>query len=124
MSEIHIEDQNPLSIIFKTGKNGEIIEEISSIKNIPSFFKYLTNEKILEEEKVNVIKKFKEIISKNRYILEYFSDYNNKSIYIFFFELFLSHTSSQDLKSAILFLLEEVILNIETTKNMEMENLK
>ena len=118
MSEIHIEDQNPLSIIFKTGKNGEIIEEISSIKNIPSFFKYLTNEKILEEEKVNVIKKFKEIISKNRYILEYFSEYNNKSIYIFFFELFLSHTSSQDLKSAILFLLEEVILNIETTKNI------
>ena len=88
MSEIHQEYQNPLSIIFKTNKNGEIIEEISSIKNIPSFFKYLTNEKILEEEKVNVIKKFKEIISKNRYILEYFSEYNNKSIYIFFLNYF------------------------------------
>ena len=85
MSEIHQEYQNPLSIIFKTNKNGEIIEEISSIKNISSFFQYLTNEKVFEEEKIKVIKKFKEIISKNRYILEFFSEYNNESIYIFFF---------------------------------------
>ena len=118
MSEIHQEYQNPLSIIFKTNKNGEIIEEISSIKNISSFFQYLTNEKVFEEEKIKVIKKFKEIISKNRYILEFFSEYNNESIYIFFFELFLNNTSSKDLKSAILFLLEEIILNIETTKNI------
>ena len=113
-----MEYQNPLSIIFKTNENGEIIEEISSIKDIPSFFQYLADEKIFDEEKIQVIKKFKEIISKNRYILEYFSEYNNESIYIFFFELYVNDTTSKDLKSAILFLLEEIILNIETRKNI------
>ena len=85
MSEIKDENQNPLTLIFKITQDGKIIEELNSIKSIPSFFQYLSNEKISQNEKINVILKFKEIIAKNRYIIEFFSEYDNKSIYLIFF---------------------------------------
>ena len=118
MSEIQTENKNPLSIIFKSNKDGIIMDELSSINDIPLFFQYLSDEKISENEKIKTLDKFKEIISKNRYIVEYFSEYNNKSIYIFFFELFLSKSSSHQLKSAIISLFQELIINIETNKNI------
>ena len=116
MSEIKSENKNPLNIIFKTTKNEQIVEELASINGIPSFFQYLSNENISQNDKINIIKKFIEIIKKNRYIVEYFSEYNNESIYIFFFELFLSTSSSPNLKSTILSLFEELIINVETSK--------
>ena len=118
MSEINIENQNPLSKIFKTTKDGKIIEELSSINNIHLFFQYLSDENISQTDKINFIKIFIEIIKRNRYIIEYFSEHNNESIYIFFFNLFLSPSSSPELKSTILNLLEELIINVETTKNI------
>ena len=111
-------NNNPLSLIFKTNIKGEIIEELNSIKSIPLFFEYLSNEKISQKMKIEVIDKFIEIINENRYICEFFSLYNNKSIYIYFFELYLSKTSSEELKSMILKLLKELIINIETTKTV------
>ena len=118
MSEIKEDNSNPLTIIFKTRQDGKIIEELNSIKSIPSFFQYLSDEKISQNEKINVIVKFKEIITKNRYITEYFTEYENKSIYIFFLELFLSSNTSQDLKLSIISLLGQLILNVETNKSI------
>ena len=91
MSEINIENQNPLSKIFKTTKDGKIIEELSSINNIHLYFQYLSDENISQTDKINFIKIFIEIIKRNRYIIEYFSEHNNESIYIFFFQfIFIS----------------------------------
>ena len=118
MSEEQENKNNPLLLIFKKNDKGEVIEELNSIKNIPLFFEYLSNDKISQIEKIEVIDKFIQIINENRYICEYFSLYNNKSIYIYFFELYLSKTSSEELKSIILQLLKELIINIETTKNI------
>jgi hypothetical protein len=109
---------NPLQLIFKTTDKGEMSEELNSIKNIPLFFKYLSNKDISDEEKIQVIEKFTEIINENRYISEYFSTYDNKSIYIFLFELYLSKTSSEQLKESILKLIQELIINIEANKNI------
>ena len=109
---------NPLQLIFKTTDKGEMSEELNSIKNIPLFFKYLLNENVSQEDKISIIEKFIEIINENRYICEYFSSYNNKSIYIFFIELYLSKSTSPELKSAIINLFQELIINIETNKNI------
>ena len=109
---------NPLPLIFKTLDNGEISEELNSIKNIPLFFKYLINENVSQEDKIKIIEKFIEILNENRYISEFFSSYDNKSIYIFFFELYLLKSSSKELKSAIINLFQELIINIETNKNI------
>ena len=84
MSEIQTENKNPLSIIFKSNKDGIIMDELSSINDIPLFFQYLSDEKISENEKIKTLDKFKEIISKNRYIIEYFSE-----LYIFFRIIFI-----------------------------------
>ena len=109
---------NPLTLIFKTTDKGEMSEELNSIKNIPLFFKYLLNENVSQEDKINIIEKFTEIINENRYICEYFSSYDNKSIYIFFIDLYLSKSTSAELKSAIINLFQELIINVETDKNI------
>ena len=89
MSEIESENQYPLSIIFKTNKEGQIIEELSSIKDIPLFFEFLSSEEISDIDKIKFIKKFTEIIKKNRYILEYFSSiakrlFDSSSVILFY----------------------------------------
>ena len=109
---------NPLKLIFKLTDKGEMSEELYSIRNIPLFFKYLLNENVSQKEKIEVIEQFIEIIKENRYISEYFSIYNNKSIYLFFFELYLSKNSSEELKSVIINLFQELIINVETNKNI------
>ena len=79
--------ENPLLLIFKKSDKGEILEELNSIKNIPLFFNYLSNKNVSQEDKIKVMEKFTKIIKENRYLIEYFSAHNNKSIYIFLFEL-------------------------------------
>jgi hypothetical protein len=119
MSEMNTQNlNNPLQLIFKISDKGEILEELSSIKNIPLFFNYLSNDNVSQEDKIQVIEKFLNIIKENRYIIEYFSTYNNKSIFIFFFELYLSKTSSEQLKTIIINVFQELIINLETTKNI------
>ena len=119
MSEINTPNlNNPLQLIFKISDKGEVLEELSSIKNIPLFFNYLSNDNVSQEDKIQVIEKFLNIIKENRYIIEYFSTYNNKSIFIFFFELYLSKTSSEQLKTIIINVFQELIINLETTKNI------
>ena len=118
MSEIKIDNQNPLSRIFKMTKDGTLVEEISSINNIHLFFYFLSDEDTSQIEKINIIEIFLIIIKKNRYILEFFSEYNGESIYIFFFKLFLSPSTSSELKTTILNLFQELLINVETSKNV------
>ena len=118
MSEIQSYNQYPLSIIFKTNKEGEIIEELSSVKSIPLFFEVLSSEEIADKEKIKFIEILKQIINKKSYIIEYFSSYNSKSIYLFFFELFLSPSTTPQLKSTILSFFEELIINVETAREI------
>ena len=109
---------DPLLAIFKKSSNGELIEEIENINNIPNFFEYLSSENIDEDSKIGVIENLILIFKKNRYYFDYFSLYKNKSIYIFLFELYLSKKSSQNLKSSILKLMDELLLALETNKEV------
>ena len=59
MSEIQTENKNPLSIILKSNKDGIIMDELSSINDIPLFFQYLSDEKISENEKIKTLDKFR-----------------------------------------------------------------
>ena len=106
---------NPLKSIFN-----EISEkfspEIKSINNINNFFIYLKEPKNSQQSKVKILEDFQKLIKENRYLCEYFSFYENKSIYIILFELYLE--GSDTLKSSILNLIKELILNIEIDKNI------
>ena len=109
---------NPLSVIFKLKNKTELQDEIQSIVNIKNFFNYITNEKIQEKLKIKVLQKLLAILKTNRYICEYFSTYDNKSIYIYLFDLFLDPKSSPNFKSSIIDLMNELLLNIETNKTI------
>ena len=109
---------DPLLSIFKKLPNGELIEEINSIQNIPNFFNYISSDKTPEDSKIGVLENFLLILIKNRYICEYFSSYNNKSIYAYLFDIYLSKNSSEKLKTTALNLINELILILETNKEV------
>ena len=111
-------NNNPLELIFQKDDKGVITEDLKSIRKIYLFFSYLLDKKVSQEDKIKTIKKFTEIIKENRHVCEYFSNYDNKSIYIFLFNLYLLKSSSEQLKSSILFLLEQLIINIEANKDI------
>ena len=112
------DNENPLDLIFIKDTKGKATEEIKDIQKIPEFFKYLKNDKIDNSKKIfaieEIIKKFKI----NRYIIEYFSKYENKSIYIFLFDIYLKKETSKELKDSIINLLNELRINIETGKEI------
>ena len=109
---------DPFLSIFRNKTNGEYIEEIASIQNIPNFFNFISSDKTPEDSKIGVLENFLLIIKKNRYICDFFSSYKNKSIYLYLFELFISKKSSQKLQASIVNLLNELILNLETDKEI------
>ena len=111
-------NNNPLELIFQKDDKGVITEDLKSIRKIHLFFSYLLHKKVSQEDKIKTINKFTEIIKENRHVCEYFSNYDNKSIYIFLFNLYLLKSSSEQLKSSILFLLEQLIINIEANKDI------
>ena len=108
---------DPLFSIFKKIKD-EYIEEIDSIQNIPNFFNYITSSQTPEESKIGVLDNITTIFKKNKYICEYFSSYNNKSIYLYLFDIYLSKNTSKELKSSILNLINELILTLETNNEI------
>ena len=112
------DNNNILESIFKSKDGKAINEELIVIKNIHLFFESLLDENRTDKEKIKIIETFLNVIKESRYICEYFSSYNNESIYIFFFKLYLSKSSSEELKSCILNLFQELIINIEATKNI------
>ena len=112
-------NDDPLLEIFKHSSNkDEYIEEIDCLENIPKFFQFISSDKTPEDSKIGVIENLLILFKKNRYILEYFSSFNNKSLYLYLFDLFISNNSSEKLKASILNLVEELILCLEVDKKV------
>ena len=111
-------NDNPLKSIFIKDQNGKLSHEIDSIKNIHSFFDFIKDDKIKEDSKIKVLDELKSKIHSNRLISEFFSYHENKSIYIYLFDLYINKNSSDKLKNSIQSLIEELCLNIETGKEV------
>ena len=109
---------NPLYNIFIKTSKGALSNEIDNIKNIQFFFNYLKNEKNKDEFKAKIIEELTAKIHINRYIAEFFSSHDNKSIYIYLFDLYSHPKTSQNLKDKILLLLNELRYNIQTGKDV------
>ena len=109
---------NPLNNIFLKNAQGKITEELGNINNIHFFFNFINNDKVKDEEKENVLKELTSKIHVNRYISEFFSSHNDKSIYIYLFDLYSKKNTSEKLKDAIISLLEELLSNIQTGKEI------
>ena len=114
---MNIINDDPLISIFKKPLEDIYYEKIENIENIPNFFEYLISSNVEEKSKILVLENFQKIIQKNRYICEYFSSYENKSIYLYLFELYLNK-NSPILRATIIKLIEELILSIETNKDV------
>ena len=112
-------ESDPLLSIFKnTANKDEYIEEIENIKNISNFFDFISSPQVPDDSKIGVLENFLEIIKNNRYICEYFSSNNNRSLYLYLFDIYISKNSSEKLKSIIINLLRELILSLETNKEV------
>ena len=112
-----MESENPLNKIFKES-DGKITDEITDIKNISNFFQFLNNDDINSESKYQILEEFKIIIQNNRFISEFYSEYENKSIYIHLFDLYIKEDTNNELKSLISSLIEELCQNIQTGKEV------
>ena len=93
---------NPLKEIFKQSTKGEIIEEMKSINKTDLFFKYIIDENIPSESRSKVIEQLIERLKVNRYISEYFSIFENESVYLVLTKLYLNKSSDAALKKSIL----------------------
>ena len=110
--------ENPLKAIFKISSKGTITEEINSIDKINSFFKYLKDEKIPAKLRCQVIEELINKLKINRYLCEYFSTYENQSIYIFLSELYINKSTSAELKTSIINLINELRINLDINKKI------
>ena len=111
-------NNNPLNSIFITDSQGKTTSEIESLKHINGFFEYLKEPNIDNDNKSLIIDQFTKKVKDNRYISEYFSSYENKSIYLYLFDLYISNKSSEKLKSVILKLIDVLIYSVETNKEV------
>jgi Txe/YoeB family toxin of Txe-Axe toxin-antitoxin module len=109
---------NPLNNIFIKDSNGKLTADIDSIQNIKHFFEFLKDDKIKDDSKIKVLDELKKKMHEKRYISEFFSSYENKSIYLFLFELYINKNSSDKLKNSIQSLIEELCINVQTGKNI------
>ena len=113
---------NPLTQIFKVNSKGEITSHLNSLQEISDLFTYLLKNINNEEpspsieEKIKVISNFRNIIKENRTIVEFFSENEDKSIYLYLFELYLNKNSTQELKKEIISLIDELRINIQLNK--------
>ena len=108
---------NPLCNIFIKTPDGKLADEIDNVNNIHFFFTFLKNDKVSDDNKINVLNELTAKIKNNRYISEFFAKYDNKSIYLFLFDLFIK-TDSEKLKEALTNFMLELLLNIETGKEI------
>ena len=90
--------------IFFKDSQGNLTNEIENIDNIQNFFQFLINYEIENEIKIQALQQFKQIIQTNRYIIDFFCSYENKSIYIFLFDLYCNENTSDELKQEIILL--------------------
>ena len=120
MQEYDSSFNNPLNSIFIIDNNKDkTTSEINSLTNIKNLFEYLKDENISNENKIIVIDQLTQKIKINRYISEYFASYENKSIYLYLFDLFLKEKDLNDkLKESIINLLNELRINVQTGKEI------
>ena len=109
---------NPLFEIFKTNPSGLISAELKDFTKFPILYEYLKDNKKKVEDKVKIINKLIELIKSQRNICAFMPKYDNKSIYIFLFDLFLNEKSSNELKQSIINLIKELSLYLEINKEI------
>ena len=113
-----MKNDDPLNTIFIKQSNGKLSDEINDIKNISNFFKFIKDDKINNDTKIKVFNELQKKIQSNCFNAEFFSGYENKSIYIHLFDLYTKKNTSDKLKSSIISLIEELCLNIQTWKDV------
>ena len=119
MQENNSSFNNPLNSIFIIDNKDKTTSEINSLNNIKNFFSFIKDENINNENKITVIEQLTQKIKINRYISEYFSSYENKSIYLYLFDLFLNEKDSNDkLRESIINLLNELRINVQIEKEI------
>ena len=91
-------------------------EDFSNTVN--TLCKFLSDEKDSQTAKSDILNDLTQKLKTNRYLSEYFSTYEKKSIYLFLFDLYLMPTTQLSLKTAILNLIKELCLNIEINKQI------
>ena len=112
-------EENPLKNIFIQQKDAtNYFPAIKSLKNINNFFIYLKDPKNSEESKCKIIEDLIKLMKNYRGISVYFTSYENESIYIFLFNLYLSQKTGINLQKSLINLIKELILNIELSKNI------
>ena len=112
------EEENPLNLIFQKNSEGETTSEFEDIQYIPELFKYLANTEIDPQNKVYIIEQLQIKFNTNRYLMEYFSEYENNSIYIFIFELILSSDTTEEFQKALITFLTKIRSGIEAGKEI------
>jgi len=110
-------NENPLNSIFKLSK-GKCTEEINSINKIDTFFKYILDDKIPSKNRCQVIEELINKLKVNQYLCEYFSSFENQSIYIFLIQLYINKSNSPDLRNSIINLINELKINLDIHKNV------
>ena len=111
-------NENPLKQIFQESPKGETIVEIKSLEKISLFFKNITEEKISSESRSSLIEELIKMLQLDRYISEYFSTFEDESIYLILIKLYLDKSSNPTLKKSILNLISELRINIDIDKNI------
>ena len=113
-----MKNDNPLENIFIKHSTGKLCDEINNMNNIPNFFKYIKDDKINNESKIKVLEELNNKIKKNRLLSEFFSEYNNKSIYLHLFDLYTNKNTNDKLKLLITSFIEELCNDIQTGKDV------
>ena len=107
---------NPLFQIFKHDDAGIISEEIEDPSKFSLLYNYIfdnSNKKVA----VNIINILKEIIKRQRSIAAFFPKYNNKSIYIFLYEIYLKEITNTQLRKALIEFISEINNNVQISKD-------
>ena len=92
--------------------------DIKFTDTINLLFRYLSDEKVSQIAKSDILNDLTPKLKIHRYLSEYFSIYENQSIYLFLFDLYLMPTSQLSVKTSILNLINELRLNIEINKSI------
>ena len=113
-----MKNENPLEKIFIKHSTGKLCDEINNMNSIPNFFKFIKDEKISNESKIKVLEELNNKIKKNRLLSEFFSEYDNKSIYLHLFDLYTNKNTNDKLKLLITSFIEELCNHIQTGKEV------
>ena len=111
---------NPLLLIFKLSHSGNLSEEIEDPSKFPLLYDFILENfnKKNSIQALNVIKILIELIKRKRSISAYFPKYNNKSIYVFLFKLFLQKSNISEYRIALKELILELCANIQLSKDV------